>query len=145
MNIKLNYIMLACILLGYQSYSNAQEIGKIFSKSEANQKYGPVIQSFPADDTTLTSLISKAGNYVMFGVSNGNLTILGHDRNLLYPKNKSVSSSEKFRVFSVSKVEDLIKRGTQNVTIIEYRGNIISLTKGNYTLAAGTVCPPNCP
>ncbi len=139
------YIFFLFLFLGYQFSAHAQEDGKILLKAKANQKYGPVIQSFPADNNTLKSLINKAGNFVLFGVSNGELTILGHDKSILYPSDKPVSENEKFEIFSVNKVEELMNLGTENATIIEYRGNIISLTNGNYTLASETVCPPNCP
>jgi len=139
------YIFFPFFFLGYQFSVHAQEDGKILLKTEANQKYGPVIQSFPADNNTLTSLIDKAGNYMMFGISNNELTILGHNKSVLYPKNKPVSKDEKFEVISVDKVKELMNLGTQDVTIIEYRGNIISLTNGSYTLISKSICPPNCP
>lgn len=139
------YIFFFCVFLGYQHFTYAQEGGKIYLKAEASQKYGPVIQSFPADNTTLTSLIKRAGNYLMLGVSQGNLIILGKNRHPLFPGNKSISQNEKFEVIGTGKIEELINMGLKNITVIEYRGNIISLTNGNYTLVNEIVCPPGCP
>lgn len=136
-------VLIIFISCGYSVH--AQEIGKMLSKTEANQKYGPAIQSFSVEDTVLTSLISQAGNYIMFNFKNENIIILGQNRTPLYPKGVKVSSGEVFKIYSCSKVTQLMDLGKGTSTSIENRGNVVSLTNGDYTLEEGKSCPPVCP
>lgn len=145
MKIQPRYLFLVFFLISTNHFMKAQDIGTIYSKAEANQKFGIVIQSFSMKDTTISSLIAEAGNYIMFDVKNNQVIILGQKRAPLYPTKKTaVSTDEIFKVYSVNKVKELIKLGNNNTTIIEYRGNVISLTNGDYTLEEGAICPPFC-
>ena len=47
-------------------------------------------------------------------------------------------------MFSKSKVEELLKLGKNIATFVEYRGNVLTITNGAYTLELSTDCPPNC-
>jgi hypothetical protein len=81
----------------------------------------------------------------MFGILNGNLTILGDKRVVLYPESTEISQQDVFRYFSISLIQKIIKEGNSSMISIELRNNgIITITNGNYTLENGVFCPPFC-
>jgi hypothetical protein len=132
------------LLLSGLSFSQ-QVIGKIYSKQEADNLYGPVLSSVPINSTTLSGLLSKSTNYIMFKIANGSAYIVDNNRLPLYSGSFAVSAADVFRVFSISLVYKLLQNGNSPVTYIESRKNdIISITNGVYTLEMGNSCPPWC-
>jgi hypothetical protein len=135
---KFNTIIAAIIFICSISYSQ-DIVGKIYSNTEADSLYGPVLTfiSIPCDQ--LNNLTSQTTNYLMFGILNGNLTILGDKRVVLYPESTEISQQD------VSLIQKIIKEGNSSMISIELRNNgIITITNGNYTLENGVFCPPFC-
>jgi hypothetical protein len=143
MRIIIKIYFLIIILSGYY-FCNAQVIGVIYNKSEADQKYGSVLNSVEMESNNLDSLLQESGNYLMFNIKDENLYILGTGRNPLYPKNISITPDEVFVVVSTSKVEELINKGQGLQTFFEKRKDVFSVTNGNYTLEEIAYCPPFC-
>lgn len=123
---------------------NAQEVGTIYSKPEADQKFGKVIKSIEMPSAQLEDLLKKSGNYVMFKIVEKNLYIIDENRKPLYPGNISVKPDEVFKLLSVSKVFELLKQGQNQQTFFEERENAFSITNGSYTLEQSSLCPPFC-
>jgi hypothetical protein len=120
-------------------------VGKIYTNAEANSLFGPVITSVPISSIQLTNLTLQTTNYLMFRILNGNLTILGDKRNVLYPVNAIISPQDVFRILSISLVQKIIKDGNSPMTYIELRKNeILTITNGVYSLDYATLCPPFC-
>jgi hypothetical protein len=127
------------------SYSQTV-VGKLYSKTEANSIYGPILVSIPISSSQLKSYTYSTYNYIMFRINNGILTILDNQRRALYPAASVVSSQDVYRYISVSLVQKIIIDGNNVSTYIELRNNgIISITNGEYTLEFMSQCPPDCP
>lgn len=120
-------------------------IGKIFSKEEAEKNFGPVSSSAEIISSQLASLCSQADKYVMFNIKDGTLSILKEGKALLYPEGFNIDAEEKYAVYSKSIVEELLNSGKADITFIEQRKDVMSLTNGQQTLEMGMWCPPYCP
>lgn len=126
----------------------AQEsFGKIFTRTQADSLFGPVIGLRITDTTLVKSLTGKAGNYIMFKLENSRLTVLDSKRSVLYSDNHgtAANSTEVFHNFSASVLRELIKRGQKSTIFIEKRRDVLSITNGGYTMEAARPCPPYCP
>ncbi len=137
-------IFLFLIFLCNYYFLNAQEVGVIYSKSEAVQKFGEAKNSVEMPSDQLENLLKNSGNYVMFNIVDKNLYILDENRKPLFPDSISVKADEVFKLLSVSKVLELLKQGQSQQTFFENRGNVFSITNGNYTLEQSALCPPFC-
>lgn len=141
---KFNTILISIIFLCSISYSQ-EIVGKFYSNTDANVLYGPVLSSVPISSIQLSNLTFQTTNYLMFRILNGNLTILGDKRKVLYPMNSSVKPEEVFRYLSVSLIQKVIKDGNSAMTSVELRNNgVITITNGVYTLEEMALCPPWC-
>jgi hypothetical protein len=138
------FVLLA-ILFSFSLCWSQTLVGKIYTKDEAAKIYGPVSTSVKFSSTYLNSLTGKTTNYIMFRINNGNLVILGDQRNVLYPAGAVVSPQDEMRLFSVSLVKKILFDGNDTNTNIEIRNNnVLTLTNGNYTLEYSWPCPPSC-
>jgi hypothetical protein len=141
---KFQAIIISVFFIFNFSYSQ-NIVGKIYSNTEATTLYGPVITSVPIPSIQLTNLTYQTTYYLMFRILNGDLTILGDKRVVLFPSNSSISAQDVFRYFSISVIQEIIKDGNNPITSIEERKNgNITLTNGNYTLETSILCPPFC-
>ena len=130
-----------CILSGV----NAQTVGKLFTKAEANKLYGPVQKSITISSSELANLASRTTDKLLVNIVNGQLYIMNNRRTALKSGPSMLSANQVFHVYSASLVKELIDKGGQAETTIEQRGTVISLTNGNVTLEFSTDCPPYCP
>ena len=145
MNGKSNFfIYTLLIVLSVTFEQHAQVIGKLYSKSAADSIYGPVINSTTVNTSDLQMMTLKTQTYIMFSLVNGSLIISDNKRNSLFPSSFAIPSNQVFSVFSVSIVQELMTKGVSNVTRIEHRQNVLTLTNGNITLEMGQLCPPFC-
>jgi hypothetical protein len=141
---KFQAILISIFFICSISYSQ-NIVGKIYSNTEASTLYGPVLTSVPISSIQLNNLTSQTTNYLMFRVLNGNLTILGDKRIVLYPTNSTVNTQDVFRVLSISLIQKIIKDGNNPMTYIEIRNNgRLTITNGLITLEEATLCPPWC-
>lgn len=141
---KFQAILISIIFICSISYSQ-NIVGKIYSNTEANTIYGPVLSSIPISSIQLTKLTFQTTNYLMFRILNGNLTVLGDKRIGLYPATATIRAQDVFRYLSISLIQKIIKDGNSPSTFIETRNNgILTITNGVYTLENAVECPPYC-
>lgn len=122
----------------------AQIIGKIFSKSEANTLFGAVIESKDISVSELKTLVGLTNKYVMFSIKNGAVAIKGDDEKLIYNSGIALSERDVFKKYSKSMVLDLLFLSTSGIIAVENRGKVITLTTGEVTLELSLDCPPYC-
>ena len=141
---KFQAILISIFIFCSISYS--QNIaGKIYTNAEANSLFGPVIKSVTISSIEINNLIFQTTNYLMFRILNGNLTILGDKRKVLYPVNAVIGEQDVYRYLSVSLIQKIIKDGNCPIMYIEIRNNeILTITNGAYTLENTVLCPPFC-
>lgn len=142
-------IYLSMISLLFLSCSSSRDIGKMFASEKANQLYGIALQSESISVSTLSKLISKTENIIMFGIINNQLIILDDKRNLLYPEKAEYKDSDVFTGYSVSRVKELLsnnrlEKGSDENISVEQREDVLSVTYGKITLETGIKCPPMC-
>jgi len=118
--------------------------GQIFSKSQADQMYGKVLESEPISTSLLNQLMTQTTNYLMFKIISGTVYVLGDNRVVLQPPNQQVGDGVVFTLFSISIIKDLLTDGGEADTTVEQRESVLTLTNGNYTLNTGQFCPPFC-
>ena len=137
-------LLLSSIAIAQTTTSTAV-IGKLYTKAQADQIYGPVLQSIPISTSTLSALAAKTPNYIMFNIINGKLAIANSARMVLSGAMVSLSASQQMKVFSTSIVNQLIKQGGASTTTIELRANnTLTVTNGDNTLEMAQACPPWC-
>ncbi len=122
----------------------AQTVGKIFSKSEANTLFGPVLQSKTMSISELNSIISQTNNYVMFLINNGEVAIKGDGGNIIYNSGISILPNHVFMKYSKSILNELLLISTTGEVYIERRNSVISISNVSNTLEMGQPCPPFC-
>lgn len=76
------FIVLTFTVFSFNLYG--QVVGKIFSKSEANTLFGPVLESKTMSVSELKTIISQTNNYVMFLIKNGAVAIKGDSGTVIY-------------------------------------------------------------
>ncbi|HEX2962184.1 MAG TPA: hypothetical protein VHO43_10365 [Ignavibacteriales bacterium] len=138
------FFLFAFYLIIFNSSVTAQTYGKIYLKEEADLTYGPVISSINIKTADLQQILDKAGNFILFNIQEGRLTILGEGRKVLCPAGISADDSTVFKMFSVSIVRELLLKGKEETTRVENRKDVLSLTNGAYTLEFAAGCPPIC-
>lgn len=129
----------------FSSVNLSQTIGKIYKSDEANKLFGNVIDAISFPQSDLLQIANNTQNYLLFSLSNGELTILGDMRLVLYPVGKTVDSNEVFYVYSKSKVAELLKQSPSDKVIFEARQKTLTLSSGTSTLEEALLCPPFCP
>jgi hypothetical protein len=124
----------------------AEEIfGKLFTKEEADKEFGSVIASYEIETKILSDMCDKFSNVLMFSFNNETAAILGSGRTPVYPNTKMViSEDEKLKVYSISRIKELIAEGGVETTIIEKRKDHLTITNGETTLENAGDCPPFC-
>ena len=139
------YLMLIVFsLLFTGSIYSQEEIGKIFTKAEADSLYGKVIESYTMSSDSLLGLLKEAGDKIMFRVKDNKAVITGSNRNPLYPKNAKVTQDEVLRVYSSKMVLELIATGRKEVVTIQLRESTTTIENGASVLELGFPCPPLC-
>ncbi|HEX2869426.1 MAG TPA: hypothetical protein VHO03_20450 [Ignavibacteriales bacterium] len=126
---------------------SAQEvIGKIFTKAEADQMFGPVQKKFDIDVNAVKALLDQAGDYIMFNYDTDDLNIMDGNRKLIFNwgQIKKLLPTDVYRKFSVSVVRDLLSRGNEQKVHIEKRTDVITVTYSESTMDLGVYCPPDC-
>ena len=121
-----------------------QEIGKIFTAADADSLFGPVQSADTVKTQILVQLAEKSPSYLMFNLIDGKANILDSSRTVLFGTLGTVKPDQVFRLFSTSKVLELIKQGGSDTTIIELRTNVLTLTNGTSIMEEGLPCPPYC-
>ena len=123
-----------------------ENIGKIYTKSEADTLYDAVNSSSKINTSELQNIVTMAKDHIMFQIIEGELIILDKDRNIIFTDGNSstVPKSTVFHVFSTSMLNKLLADNNNQETFIEKRKNVLTVTNGDATLEQGLPCPPNC-
>ncbi len=138
--------LFSLFLLISSSYSQAQgTVGKIYSKDQADQLFGPVLNSQTINAHALQALATKCPQYIMFNIVNGQLYILNANRTVLYgPSAHAVNPAQVFHFCSASMILNLIQTSGATSISVEQRQNNLTVTAGSYTLEDFMTCPPTC-
>ncbi len=121
-----------------------QYLGEIISNQTAEKEFGSVTNSVSILSELLQSLSENTKDLMMFNILNNQLYILGDNRKILYPSNAQISTDSVFKVYSKTKVMELLIQGQNKYATIENRNETITVTNGNFTLEYGSLCPPWC-
>jgi hypothetical protein len=122
--------------------------GTIFTKEQADQDYGPALESIPIPAEAFRLLLNQTSNHIMFRIENGNLFVLDNNRNLIYPQtDANIQPTDECIVYSLSVIDELLESsGIPGINVnIERRSSVLSVTYGDKTMETGAMCPPNCP
>ncbi len=123
---------------------NTNEYGKIISVAEAANLFGQVVTSYQLITTDLLNYCQKAGRVIMFAEENAELYVAGSGRIILSLNTKAPSPDLVFHVYSVTKVNELLTLGKDQITIVEIRSDVVDLKNGAFILEFGVLCPPFC-
>jgi hypothetical protein len=132
---------LIIVLLAIQLFPQ----GKILSKENADQLFGPVLVSREIPTETLKMYTNQSTNVIMFKLMNNDLYILDNNRNALLPLGATINSSEVFSMHSVAIVQQLLSDGGSPFSYVEKRNSVLTITNGVFTLEYSILCPPLCP
>lgn len=143
------YFILLLIPVFGQEKLDGKTAGVIYSREEADKLYGKVLNSKAISNEELNGYLSKTDSYIMLYFNKDQKAapvILDQSQKALNTSYESKASRPaELKVYSVSKVKELIEKGGENTTMIEQREDVISLTNGEYTLEMSLGCPPWCP
>ena len=134
-------ILLIVVLFWFELFSQ----GKILSKENADQLFGPVLVSKEIPTDTLMMYTNQSFNVIMFKLMNNELYILDNDRNVMLPLGATINSTEIFSMYSVVIVQQLLSDGNSPFTTVEKRKDVLTITNGEFTLEYSILCPPLCP
>lgn len=134
-------ILLFFVLLTIQLFPQ----GKILTKENADQLFGPVIVSKEIPTETLKMYTNQSVNVIMFKLMNNDIYILDNNRNALLPLGVTINSTEVFSMYSVTIVQQLLSNGNSPFTTVEKRKDVLTITNGMFTLEYSLLCPPFCP
>ena len=122
------------------------KVGKIFSKEEAKDLYGPVLKSKTMKVESFKKAIAGMNEFMMFKVKdNDRLVIKGADNFIAYTDVLNLEKDEVYTKYSLEVVKELLQAGDGDTIIFEMREDVQSVTYGNYTMELGISCPPWCP
>jgi len=122
----------------------AQEIGKLFSADEANEKFGKVIESVKVETSSVKDWINSTNDKIMFNLKGESFTVLGDSRELVYSTSRYSETNNKFHMYSKSKLIELVNKGGESTTYLENRNSVFSMRNGNVVLESAMPCPPYC-
>jgi hypothetical protein len=129
--------------------------GEIFSKADAEAKFGPALESVKFTVSELKAIMAKTKGYIMFKFEPGKLYIFDNKRNLIYTNTEPVHFGAEvvLKIYSISVLEKLIANATNNQEKdgddpdieVERREEVITTSTEQQTMEVGGNCPPDCP
>ncbi len=139
-----SFFRIFTIIILLSGFTFSQDIGKIFTDTEADKLFGEVLEQSVISIDELKGMLNSTEKFVMFKVSNEELTVLGDNRVLIFSTKNYAEVNEIFHKFSKSKVLELINKGFGNQVIVQKRKKVLTITYGAYTLELAMGCPPYC-
>ncbi|HKB84589.1 MAG TPA: hypothetical protein VKD08_00345 [Ignavibacteriaceae bacterium] len=121
-----------------------QSLGEIITRDTAVQEFGQVGISVLISSDLLQSISEMTTDLLMFNIIEEKLVILGDKRKILYPEGFLVPAETVFKVYSKTKVLELIESGGSDDNFVEFRGDNLTITNSDSTLEFGSLCPPYC-
>lgn len=131
------------LLILFISTSFAQ--GQLFSKSEAENKFGPVIKKVRLNSHGLRNLLDGK-EHLMFAIDkvSKRVNILNSNKSPVLNQFQS-KSDDVYHLYDTQKITELLYYGGENETYIEQRDEVVSISNGEYVLELAVPCPPCCP
>ncbi|MBU1099034.1 MAG: hypothetical protein KKA84_01425 [Bacteroidetes bacterium] len=137
--------------------ASGKKIGKILTADEANDLFGSVTESVSIDRETLVSYLEECDKYMMCAIKDGQLIITDDNRKVLtpfkleiaslkssVPNNYIISDDEVLNVYSKSVVEELLKKANESELGFDMRGDVMTVSYGDYVMEFTSPCPPWC-
>src|SRR5574338_615782 len=119
--------------------------GKILSKENADQLFGPVLLSKEIPTETLKMYANQSYNVIMFKLINNDLYILDNNRNALLPLGAIINSKEVFSMYSIAIDPQLLSGRNSPFTTVEKSKDILTITNGafafEYSFFMSTIVP----
>lgn len=164
-------VTVVILFFSVTSLTNAQgkhgDIGKVFSKHEADVLFGKVIGSVQIKVKDLESALEKGGDYIFFMVKHSQLVVANENRQSLRDDGEQIGKDEVMYVFSKSEVQKLLQVGAStddsrttgvvkgstasvttttstDVVSAQVRADVLTLSYGTATLELSASCPPMC-
>ncbi|HSD64113.1 MAG TPA: hypothetical protein VLB50_09955 [Ignavibacteriaceae bacterium] len=119
--------------------------GQIFTNQGADNLFGPVITSVSIPKITFQFFLTKTDNYIMFKVEDNKAIVIDNNRKVISPEGTIINPTDKFTVYKVSVVNELLSKSNENIVYIQQRNNVLSVSIGGFTMEVGSICPPFCP
>lgn len=138
------FIFIGILMLFLCSFTSAQVIGEIFTAEEADSLFGDVMESIDIPTTEVERYLDICGDKIMFRLENGVLHVLDEHRNILASDQEYIDEQVVFKVYSRSRVEELILKGGMDICTFENRKTVFSVTNGGTTMEKSIPCPPYC-
>lgn len=139
------YVIIFLILISFIKITGQSEVGVIYSRSDAQDIFGKVDFSIGMNTDEIKQILSSTSKVIMFKIYNQKLVILGDERKVLLNQSTyNINNVDEFRLFSKSKLEELLMKGLDKYTFIELRNGVLTISNNAYTLEDSFPCPPLC-
>lgn len=139
------YVIIFLILISFIKITGQSEVGVIYSRNDAQDIFGKVDYSIGMNTDEIKKILSSTSKVIMFKIYNQKLVILGDERKVLLNQSTyNINNVDEFRLFSKSKLEELLMKGLDKYTFIELRNGVLTISNNAYTLEDSVPCPPFC-
>lgn len=139
------YVIIFLILISFVKINGQSEVGVIYSRNDAQDIFGKVDYSIGMNTDEIKKILSSTSKVIMFKIYNQKLVILGDERKVLLNQSTyNINNVDEFRLFSKSKLEELLMKGLDKYTFIELRNGVLTISNNAYTLEDSVPCPPFC-
>jgi hypothetical protein len=128
-----------------QQKSIPDQICVVFSQFEAYSLFGPVIYEKDVNTMCLKLLLKGCEEYIMVNVFDGMLVIVNEKKEVLSESIVNLKVDDKFYVFSIEKVIELLSKGKSSFVVFQIRKEVFSISNGSFVLEMAEICPPICP
>lgn len=121
--------------------------GKLYTKENADELYGPVVDSVKINTAMLVSLMDSTDSHIMFRVEDSKVNILGDQRKLIMSGiSANIDEKDVYHLASKATTLELLNKGGEDITYIEMRecNHILTVSNGNFTMESMWPCPPYC-
>lgn len=139
------YVIIFLILISFIKITGQSEVGVIYSRNDAQDIFGKVDYSIGMNTDEIKKILSSTSKVIMFKIYNQKLVILGDERKVLLNQSTyNINNVDEFRLFSKSKLEELLMKSLDKYTFIELRNGVLTISNNAYTLEDSWPCPPYC-
>lgn len=133
------------VLLSIVFISTSFAQGQLFSKSEADNKFGPVLEKVRFNSHALRNFLDGK-EHLMFAIDkvSKKVNILKNNRSPVFSQ-FPVKNEDVYHLYDSQKITELLYYGGETETYIEQREEVVSISNGEYVLELAVPCPPCCP
>ena len=138
------------------SAPQAQDVkGKLFHKQEVETLFGAASTTITISRDSLETVLQNAGDNIMFMIKNNKLIIAGTDKVAFNDDSYEYAEGDIFHVFSTNIVKALlnymnlpkdVEGNTVTPTEVSFaqRGEVLTVSYGDYVMEFSLPCPPVC-